>query len=90
LATEVELEGGVSPEEEEESSISSTSKPLTDMKVTATLLEHITLEDPFKAPDCKVFPQLMFSYRDYKSIISALNFLGLRFSLVKGSIPLLP
>jgi hypothetical protein len=51
LATEVELEGGVSPEEEEESSISSTSKPVTDMKVTATLLEHIILEDTFNAPD---------------------------------------
>jgi hypothetical protein len=38
LATEVDLEGGASPEEEEESSISSTSKPATDIKVTATFL----------------------------------------------------
>jgi hypothetical protein len=38
LATEVELEDGASPEDEEESSISSTSKPATDIKVTATFL----------------------------------------------------
>lgn len=35
VAAEAELEGGVSPVEEE-SSISSTSKPVTDMKVTRT------------------------------------------------------
>jgi hypothetical protein len=39
MATESELEGEMSPEEEEESSISSTSKPVTDIKVTATLLK---------------------------------------------------
>lgn len=89
LAAEVELGGRVSPEEEEESSISSTSKPVTDMKVRATLLEHITSEDPFNASDFKVLPQLMFSYRGYKSVISVLNFLGLRFSSVTGSNPLL-
>jgi hypothetical protein len=42
LATEVELEGGASPEEEEESSISSTSKPATDIKVMAIFLECAT------------------------------------------------
>jgi hypothetical protein len=57
LVTEVELDGGASPEEEEEeeeeedeeeeeeeeeSSISSTSKPVTDIKVTATVFEHVT------------------------------------------------
>lgn len=63
LAAEVELGGRVSPEEEE-SSISSTSKPVTDTKVRATLLKHITSEDRFNASDFKVFPQVMFSYRD--------------------------
>jgi hypothetical protein len=35
-----ELDGGASPEDEEESSISSTSKPVADMKVTRTFFKH--------------------------------------------------
>jgi hypothetical protein len=58
LAAEVELGGRVSPEEEEESSISSTSKPVTDIKVRGTLLEHITSEDQFNAPDFMGFPSI--------------------------------
>jgi hypothetical protein len=56
--------------------------------ILRAVLQH-TMEPPLNVPQCNDFHHLMFNFNNSKSIISALNYLHLRFSSVQCSNPLI-